>query len=261
MMLDRRAHGAIDRTELTHVVCSLSGLPLLLVCVCSRRAQQCDGTKRGVATQPEPPVYATEATTTWATYYSCPAHQGAAGAWGWTFLVLLSVSGVLYVGAGYGYNYKLKEGEVSHPHQHHWQQAKHQGPQLVMDGVFFTRCQLSDKVGFLSFLAPTEEARRQWEADAEKGQLLASGDGETSTAGRTKKDKRRSKSEHKEKRSKSDKKESKSSKKDRRESKSKVSKQVPNPASDSPPKREIKDVAAVDERILDIEMAEGNIKE
>ena len=75
-------------------------------------------------------------------------------------LILLSVSGVLYVGAGYGYNYKMKDGEISHPHGHHWQYAKQEGPSLVMDGIFFTRCQLSDKVGFLSFLAPSDDARR-----------------------------------------------------------------------------------------------------
>ena len=74
--------------------------------------------------------------------YSCAALEpGAhAGDWGWPLLILLSVSGVLYVGAGYGYNYKMKDGEVSHPHAHHWQVAKDQGPGLVMDGIFFTRC-------------------------------------------------------------------------------------------------------------------------
>ena len=230
----------------------VSDLPVCIVCA----SQQCDGTARGAATQPEPPAYQTEATTVWPTFYSCPAHQNRAGDWGWPLLILLSVSGVLYVGAGYGYNYKMKGGEVSHPHSHHWQVAKDQGPGLVMDGIFFTRCQLSDKVGFLSFLAPSEEDRRRFDSD--KSHLLP-GDGETSAAGRTssKKDKRSKEKDNK--RRKSDHKSSKSSKKDRRESKSKYA-LVPAP-DDGQPGREIKDVAPVEERVMDIEIAEGNVKE
>lgn len=168
-------------------------------------------------------------------------------------MILLSVSGVLYVGAGYGYNYKMKDGELSHPHAHHWAVAKDNGPALVMDGIFFTRCQLADKLG-LSFLGPSDEDRRRFDSDRQV--LLSPGDGETSAHGRTQKDKRR-KDKDKDKRRKSDHKSSKSSKKDRRGSKSKVA-AVPDAPS---PVREIKDVARVEERVMDIEIAEGNIKE
>lgn len=172
-------------------------------------------------------------------------------------MILLSVSGVLYAGAGYGYNYKMKDGELSHPHAHHWRVAKDQGPGLVMDGIFYTRCQLS-QVGFLKFLAPSEEDLRRFDED--RSQLLA-GDGETSAAGRTssKKDKKKDKKKEKDrdKRRKSDHKSSKSSKSDRRESKKKG---VVEPPPDSPV-REIKDVARVEERVMDIEIAEGTIKE
>ncbi len=200
-----------------------------------------------------------EATTVWPTYYACPGHQNSAGDWGWPVLILLSVSGVLYVGAGYGYNYKMKDGEVSHPHAQHWAVAKDKGPGLVMDGIFFTRCQLADKLG-MSFLEPSEEDRRRFDSDRQS--LLSPGDGETSADGRSKKDKRRKdkgkdKDKDKDKRRKSDHKSSKSSKKDRRDSKSKVA-----VAPDAPsPVREIKDVARVEERVMDIEIAEGTVKE
>jgi hypothetical protein len=222
--------------------------------MCCDDPQQCDGTQRGIATQPDPPAYQVEASTVWPTYYSCPAHQNSSE-WGWPVLILLSVSGVLYVGAGYGYNFKMKDGELSHPHSHHWAVARENGPGMVMDGIFFTRCQLADKLG-MSFLGPSEEDRRRF--DSEKRSLLSEGDGETSAEGRTKKDKRRKdKSKDKDKRSKSDHKSSKSSKKDRRDSKSKVA-VLPDVEA---PVREIKDVARVVERVMDIEIAEGSIKE
>ena len=212
--------------------------------------QQCDGTARGFATQPDPPAYQTEATTVWPTFYACPQHQDRIGDWGFPLLILLAVSGVLYVGAGYGYNYQMKGGEVSHPHAEQWRSAKDNGPRLVMDGIFFTRCQLS-KVGFLSFLEPSDEARQRF--DSEKHHLMA-GDGETSAEGRTSKDKRRKDSKDKDKRSKSSKKDSK---KDRRDSKGKVAIEPAAPV----PAREIKDVARVGERVMDIEIAEGHVKE
>lgn len=225
---------------------------------------QCDGQARGVATQPEAPVYAVEATTVWQTFYSCPQHQGGAAAWGFTFLILLSVSAVLYVGGGFGYNYKTKEGQVSHPHQHHWAYARDEGPGLISDGIHYSRYELSSRFGFLGFLRPSaDDIKRKGERDS----LLAPGDGETSAVGRT--SSKSSKKDKREKSSKSSRSSKKSSKGKKEEVKEAPKKRESNTVAGitgietdrQRRDREVREIASVDERVTDIEMAEGTVKE
>jgi hypothetical protein len=96
----------------------------------------------------------------WNTHFSCRSARGhpfnSAGlSFGWTFIILFSVSGVLYVGGGYGYDYQQKKGDPSaappvHPHTELWKKL----PPLVSEGWFFTRLSLSERFEFLRFLDP-----------------------------------------------------------------------------------------------------------
>lgn len=113
----------------------------------------------------------------WASFYACPGHQtGGDGAWGWTFLILTSVAGVLYAGGGWYYNHRQKSlnGKEALPHLDFWTITL---PEHVKAGIYFTRMELSTRFpNQLSFLRPTGDGHGYSEVDSDKN----GGDSDTS---------------------------------------------------------------------------------
>lgn len=117
-------------------------------------------------------------------YVSGPGCHAATG-WGWTFIIILGVIGLLYVGGGIGFGVKIQGADASagisaHPHLGQWKQAGG----LVVDGMLFTRAHVEAKIKSEP-VAPSPTATDQKNqqtpvAVAEKKQLAeGSGDGET----------------------------------------------------------------------------------
>jgi hypothetical protein len=174
---------------------------------------RCDETARGVDTSPTAPaVFATTMTIDWDTFETCPAAPGhpfnSGLSFGWVFIIVVCVGGVLYVGGGYAYNSQKNglSGKDALPHQSFWQNVVQEGPELVADGVWFTRHTLATNVSFLAFLDPPPRKGQDPEdpftdaLEREKNSLVApAGDG----SGRKKKKKKKSSKDSKSRKSKS----------------------------------------------------------
>lgn len=86
----------------------------------------------------------------WPTAAACTG-----GMTGWYIVIFTSVAAGLYVAGGIGYGkrqYPDVDIASAHPHAQAWKQV----PGLVSDGVFATRCTLSNNISFLAFLAPAD---------------------------------------------------------------------------------------------------------
>ena len=221
----------------------------------------CNEFDEGLVTQPAAPGYLLAAVTNWETFHSCPAAQQGSLEWGWPFLIVASVSVALYAGGGVGYNYRKNPGELGHPHADFWINTKTQLVSLVSDGVWFSRKTVAENIKPLSFIAPAELKPSGTEFDS----MLAPGDGETGTAGRTSKSSKHDRSSSR--RNSRDRKEKKKSRS--KEKTSKMEKQRVT-APEGPRitaetererrEREIRELATVGERVDDIESKEGGRK-
>jgi hypothetical protein len=153
--------------------------------------------------QATPPTnYASSIVIDWNTFETCPnapGHPFYVGglSFGWVFIIVVCVGGVLYVGGGYAYNSQKNglSGKDALPHQSFWQNVVQDGPELVADGVGFTRHKLATTFAFLEFLDPPPRKGQDPEdpftdaLEREKNSLVApAGDG----SGRKKKKKKKS---------------------------------------------------------------------
>lgn len=116
----------------------------------------CEEDRALSASLPSPPAgYASPVTMEWQTHVTCPSFQ-AAGALGWTIVAVISAASVLYFGGGAFYNHRQHNGTLQGkellPHTVFWTEEL---PELVSNGVHYSRCQLSERFEFLGFLAPT----------------------------------------------------------------------------------------------------------
>jgi len=102
----------------------------------------------------------------------------ACSAWGWTFIITLSILSTLYVGGGIGFGVKTlgaEPGIEAHPHSALWRQAAG----LAQDGAVFAKARLDEMrgqppaaaSGLAEPLAPDADARR--DAGGESGETGA----------------------------------------------------------------------------------------
>ena len=91
----------------------------------------------------------------------------ACSAWGWTFIITLSILSTLYVGGGIGFGVKTlgaEPGIEAHPHSALWRQAAG----LAQDGAVFAKARLDEMreqppaaaSGLAEPLAPDTEPRQ-----------------------------------------------------------------------------------------------------
>lgn len=77
----------------------------------------------------------------------CKNSQPSSGGWGWALIIVLLVSGALYVGGGIGYAVKVQgiapaAAVAAHPHLEKW----HQVAGLVKDGAVFSHAFVQAKL-------------------------------------------------------------------------------------------------------------------
>lgn len=112
----------------------------------------CDTTLAGQESEPDRAIGTEQATIDWRTFYVCPAHQNRGLSAGSLFLILSSVAAVVYLCGGVAYNRNKGHSGVENlvPQYERWSQL----PELVAEGIWFTRWTLSQSIGVCGCLAP-----------------------------------------------------------------------------------------------------------
>lgn len=112
----------------------------------------CDVTMAGQASEPERAVGTEQAEIQWRTFVACPEYQSPGLSVGGMLLVFSGVAAAVYFGGGVAYNRNKGHSGVENlvPHYDQWSQL----PDLVADGVWFTRWTLSQNISACACLTP-----------------------------------------------------------------------------------------------------------
>lgn len=121
----------------------------------------CDPTLAGQASEPARAIGTEDATIDWRTFFVCPAHQDSGLSVGSLFLIVSSVAVIIYFGGGVAYNRNKGHSGVENlvPQYDKWSQL----PDLVADGVWFTRSTLSLNISACGCLSPEPKDKGLYE--------------------------------------------------------------------------------------------------